>query len=327
MVHINRIFVRFVLVCSLSLSVFCEKNPYNLPDTTDKNENYVDIPLNFNFAANDDDGGDDEEYEGLVNNEIILDYTDDIPKDSNNRIFNGVNAPNGLFPAQAQLIIKLADGRSFQCGGSLVDRHWILTSASCLIYSENINWIVAVLGTSILNSSSRVLTNATNLLIHKNYFTVADNPNDDIALVRINGVRFTKEIQPVILTAKSSDYSGQCAYVTGFGDNGVAQTKYKLYYGTVQMAKHDVCFSQLEDIRSLLCAKTSRLSSTCPGDEGSPLYLRESDGSWEQIGISLYRTVFSCEDEAPVSFTNVALYIDWIFNTIDKYSSSNPKIW
>jgi len=313
MLKIDNKLVTFVVFCSLGLPVvfgkFASKLPYN-------NENYVDFPLNAQY---------DSDYEDIVKNNINIEYLDD--NDRANRIFNGKPALAGMFPSQAQLIIKLDDERAFQCGGSLVDRHWVLTSASCLVFSSNIKWIVVVLGTHLLDSSSRTLTNATNLVIHSKYFDKPNNPNDDLALVRVNGVRFTKEVQPVVLReAKDENYIGKCAYVTGYGDVGLAQSEHKLYYGTVQMTSSDACFE--DDAKTWLCAKTSKLSSTCPGDEGSPLYLRDDDGDWEQIGIALYRTVNSCEDLDPVPFTNVQLYVKWIYETIDKYVSNDPKaVW
>ncbi|ATZ81524.1 trypsin-like serine protease-like protein [Drosophila innubila nudivirus] len=320
MLKIDNKLVTFVIFCSLGLPVF-GKFASKLSYIKSNNENYLDFPLNAKY---------DSDYEDIVKNNINIEYLDYDDNDNNNRgdkIFNGKPAITGMFPSQAQLIIKLDDERAFQCGGSLVDRHWVLTSASCLIFSSNIKWIVVVLGTHLLDSSSRTLTNATNIVINSKYFDIPDNPNDDLALVRVNGVRFTKEVQPVVLKAKDENYIGKCAYVTGYGDVGLAQSEHKLYYGTVLMAAPDACFDTKDGAKTLLCAKTSKLSSTCPGDEGSPLYLRDDDGDWEQIGIALYRTVNSCEDLNPIPFTNVQLYVKWIYETIDKYTSNDPKTW
>lgn len=56
---------------------------------------------------------------------LVEDTTDD-------RIYNGVNATIGQFPYQASIRYRAQFGDIYHiCGGTIIDKHWILTHSRC----------------------------------------------------------------------------------------------------------------------------------------------------------------------------------------------------
>lgn len=49
----------------------------------------------------------------------------------NTRIVGGQEASLGQFPYQVVVYVIDSDGNAFICGGSIIDRNWILTAGHC----------------------------------------------------------------------------------------------------------------------------------------------------------------------------------------------------
>jgi len=62
---------------------------------------------------------------------------------------------------------------------------------------------------------------------------------------------------------------------------------------------------------SWICLKPSD-SSTCSGDSGGPLAIRNEDGTSTLLGLTAFGTDRECSVQRPQVFTRVSSYLEWI---------------
>lgn len=106
------------------------------------------------------------------------------------KIIGGKNASEGQFPHHVSLQI----GGSHNCGGSLINKRYVLTAAHCVLGAEASDVSVLV-GTSNLASGGQRYQ-AARLVAHENY--TAFQFSWDIGLVKLSSdVVFGPLVQPI----------------------------------------------------------------------------------------------------------------------------------
>lgn len=159
------------------------------------------------------------------------------------RIINGKNAKPGKFPYQ----VSLVEGSRHFCGGSILNKKWILTAAHCVKGQSNIRVFVGTIskteGKSYQNSQT---------IIRKGY---------DIALLKTKKpIKFGKNVKPIQMINKKVK-TGSSIVVSGWGrisDKGFTNTlKYlktkfldqsacKLKGGTIKAGDTVCAYSKFE---------------------------------------------------------------------------------
>ncbi|XP_034108875.1 collagenase-like [Drosophila albomicans] len=219
-------------------------------------------------------------------------------------IINGHDASPGQFPYQVQLINHLG----YMCGGSLIGHEWVLTSAFCAKLADN---VTVHLG-SVRRSAPLVTRFASekDIISHPGF-----NSNfmyNDIALVRIPYVKYSKNLQPVKLPKIQPlyhNYAGSEATITGWGATTNTSTTASeiLQYAKVKVIKNVECKAKAHIIDfNQICASSASGASPWGGDIGGPLV--ELPGL-SQIGITSF--VINMEDNIG-GFTRVTSYLGWI---------------
>ncbi|XP_026467310.1 chymotrypsin-2-like [Ctenocephalides felis] len=218
----------------------------------------------------------------------------------NSRVAGGANAGVGQVPYQVS--IRSIDGH--YCGGSIIDHHWILTSANC-VHLKSTNQILVVVGTnSIVNGGEGY--NVAQIIVHPNW-----NSNDftnDIALIKtVEYIKYTKLVQPIIL-ANNDTSIGQSAVLSGWGstsDNGVlSQFLQTLNVFTIYENDCDYLVSNVHPITSnQVCTYMGQGTGACSGDFGGPLVSNN-----RLIGIASWG--INCAAGNPDVFTKVFSYRD-----------------
>lgn len=159
-----------------------------------------------------------------------------------NRIVGGEDAPAGSWPWQ----VSLQRFGSHVCGGSLINREWVMSAAHCfsrwvtvMVQSSNcivchslvntlcvcdfststFGWQIS-LGRQNLQgrNPNEVSRRVSRIILHPYYDS--DSSNYDISLLRLSSaVTFTDYVRPVCLAASDSVFNnGTDSWVTGWGD-------------------------------------------------------------------------------------------------------------
>ncbi|KAJ7990035.1 hypothetical protein DPEC_G00310680 [Dallia pectoralis] len=239
-------------------------------------------------------------------------------------IMGGEEAPKGKWPWMAYLKSISIDGNTFDCGGSLLNKDWVLTAAHCVDPDDNIVpeksyvWL-GVHSIQELEDPDVIVRSMSQIVIHPDFDILPLHAINDIALVKLSqSVTMTHLVKPVKLPENDDSFNpaSKC-WVAGWGATELGEPRDGILQElTVPIIKQKDCLEQYKDITSdLMCAgywKGGR--DTCLGDSGGPLVC-VSAGVYVQVGIIGFRT--SCTTRnIPGLYTRVDSYMDFIEGTI-----------
>ncbi|KAG7507372.1 hypothetical protein JOB18_032143 [Solea senegalensis] len=236
----------------------------------------------------------------------------------NNRIVGGEDAPPGSWPWQ----VSLQGSGGHVCGGSLINREWVMSAAHCFSSTSTSGWEVS-LGRQNLQGTNpnEVSRSVARIILHPNYD--GDTNNNDIALLRLSSpVTFTDYIRPVCLAASGSVFNnGTDSWVTGWGavNEGVSLP----FPESLQEVEVPVlgnrqcnCLSGVGTITdNMICAGVLvGGKDSCQGDSGGPMVSKQGS-VWVQSGIVSFG--FGCaRPNLPGVYSRVSSYQPWINSLI-----------
>lgn len=239
----------------------------------------------------------------------------------NTKIVGGEAATAGSWPWQVS-IQSSAFGGHF-CGGSLINKDWVLSAAHC--FQGSLGTIRIYLGRQRQSGSNpnEVLRTAKTVINHPDYSDPTHN--NDMALIQLSSsVTFTDYIRPVCLAAAGSKFAaGTDSWVTGWGtlqSGGLSPNI--LQEVMIPLVRSSDCNDAYGGgiTSNMICAGLLNEGGkdSCQGDSGGPLVTR--DGSlWIQSGVVSFG--IGCADpKYPGVYARVSQYQDWITSTI----GSNP---
>ncbi|XP_067142968.1 serine protease 27-like [Centruroides vittatus] len=294
-----------------------------------RNKNCVNLTSICNYVDDCKDGTDEENCSYRLSKKTTCGRPYFNPNLENNRIVGGTKAVPGSWPWQISLRFHSAEPYGHVCGGSLLNREWVVTAAHCFrdLYNTSL-WSVS-LGKyhKFKEDKTQLIRYIKKLFIHEKYLAKvknlekANSKDNDIALIKLNApVQFTKFIQPICLAKKSPSKSTIC-YVTGWGETMGTSYPDVLKQVAVPIISYKSCkqlYKNIIDINGkMICAghKEGGLDS-CKGDSGGPLVMKKK-GIWFLVGI--VSSGKSCaEVKYPGIYTKVTSYDKWIKKTIKK---------
>ncbi|XP_030649808.1 transmembrane protease serine 9-like [Chanos chanos] len=236
----------------------------------------------------------------------------------NMRIVGGQDAPAGAWPWQVSLHTS---GNHF-CGGSLINKDWVLSAAHCF-QSITASQVTVFLGRQSQQGSNpnEVSRTVSQIISHPNYNSVTSN--NDIALLRLSSsVTFTNYIRPVCLAAAGSTfYKGTDSWVTGWGNiaEGVPlpspQTLQEVEVPVVGNRKCNCLYGDGRITYNMICAGLlAGGKDSCQGDSGGPMVSKQGS-RWIQSGIVSFG-IGCAQANFPGVYARVSRYQDWINSQI-----------
>jgi len=248
-------------------------------------------------------------------------------------IVGGSQAEPHSFPWIAKILTFQPNGNSYStgnCGGSLVNKNWIVTAAHCFNEQSEaqvntptfLKRVFVHLGAqtitqyNVANEPTQTVCTAAKVMIHPKYNKGPANTNYDVALIKLNcDVVYTDAIRPICLPTATDNWrtptSPERMLISGWGktsDN--SQVSSELKQGVVSLVTVDKCVqpanprgwapSQID--ASMLCAQDNG-ASTCQGDSGGPI-AAVKNGKFTLAGVVSFGAS-SCQSPLPTVFAHI----------------------
>ncbi|CAL7944839.1 unnamed protein product [Xylocopa violacea] len=221
------------------------------------------------------------------------------------RIVNGQDVKPGEIPFQVSL---QQNGRHF-CGGSVLNAHYILTAAHCVVDQGAATDIEIVVGTTNLQVRPSMYR-GSKIIVHEKYQSW-NNWMNDIALIKVDtSIATGSQVSYVPLpSANEPVRAGAEAVVSGWGRlrmNG--PTTDKLQKARIYITDQTACRNVYHTIfDSQICASDPQtVRGACNGDSGGPLTV-----NGKIVGIVSWSRGCALSDY-PTVYTRVTSYLDWI---------------
>ncbi|KAH8380265.1 hypothetical protein KR009_009747 [Drosophila setifemur] len=228
------------------------------------------------------------------------------------------------FPYQVMLIGKQLWRKRILCGGTLLDRRWILTAGHCTM---GVTHFDVYLGTKSVEDTEQ----RGGLVLRSNKFIVHERFNpvtaaNDIALVKLPmDIGFTSRIQPASLPTRfrHDQFAGMSVVASGWGAMVEMTNSDEMQYTELKVISNAECAQEYDVVTSgVVCAKGLKDETVCTGDSGGPLVLKDTQ---VVVGITSFGPADGCETNIPGGFTRVTHYLDWIDSKIGGHQQQHQQ--
>ncbi|XP_072225828.1 tryptase-like [Leuresthes tenuis] len=235
-------------------------------------------------------------------------------------IIGGEDAKNGSWPWMVHLNITTENGlRKWRCGGSLLNKKWVLTAAHC--WDEQLQPSLrrsgAWVGSHALQKASVDYMSITHVIRHNEFRVLSSGYENDIALIKLKRkVKSSPLVAAVSLPSADDtfDSSSEC-WITGWGHIGKdvplpdPEVLQQLKIPIISQQTCSTTYGKKLPSNLLCAGYRAGGKDACKGDYGGPLVCRTAKG-FVQVGIM---SSGGCGlPDNPGLYTQVSKYLEFI---------------
>uniref|UniRef100_A0A6P4EWS5 Collagenase n=1 Tax=Drosophila rhopaloa TaxID=1041015 RepID=A0A6P4EWS5_DRORH len=227
------------------------------------------------------------------------------------------------FPYQVMLIGKQLWRKRILCGGTLLDRRWVLTAGHCTMGVTHFDVYLGTKSVEDTQQSGGLVLRSNKFIVHERFSP--ETAANDIALVKLpQDIGFTSRIQPASLPSRfrHDQFAGMSVVASGWGAMVEMTNSDLMQYTELKVISNAECAQEYDVVTAgVICAKGLRDETVCTGDSGGPLVLKDTQ---VVVGITSFGPADGCETNIPGGFTRVTHYLDWIESRIGGHSAAPP---
>ncbi|XP_058454460.1 trypsin-3-like [Malaya genurostris] len=256
----------------------------------------------------------------------VISYAHAEPDPSEDKIVGGMVANRHEFPYQISLQWNLGPNITRRpihfCGGSLLNRNWIVTAAHCRVRYTKRGWIEAVAGEhdTTRDEGDEQRRRIVKFNIHPRY--CGGVCPFDIGLIQVDKpFEMNENVSTIALPKQYQQFSGNCT-ASGWGSTSTTERPMypdKLRKAVLPIVDFKTCYKYWfqegsPDVLSNTCAGPEDGSrSVCSGDSGGPLtQFDEKRGKSVLVGVASWGTIPCGMEKKPAVFTTVPNFVEWI---------------
>ncbi|XP_030371958.1 serine protease 1-like [Scaptodrosophila lebanonensis] len=237
-----------------------------------------------------------------------------LSKPEENTYDSGYPSNNNEMPYVAALFFSTQSHKWF-CAGTILSKGWILTTASCTTYAD---YVKISLGAT-KRSKPKLVMYVTSRAFHMHDHYDKKKYRNDIALIQVPALSFSRSIKPVTLPKTSlydEDVAELWTFSAGWGlHNETEESTEELHITQIQVLPNEVCFKTRYGkaiSEGMLCGLPPNKGATCRLDSGSPMVLQDDT---LLVGIASFANQHGCMSRTPIIYTKILSYISWISST------------
>ncbi|XP_075763034.1 trypsin-like isoform X2 [Pelodiscus sinensis] len=226
-----------------------------------------------------------------------------------NSLIGGNDCDLGSRPFQVALVM---DDRIY-CGGSLVDRKWVMTAAHCSKYIRSVQVLLGDYDLQTYEGTEQI-RGVKNVIVHPGYNSGLKD-NDFMLLELDEPAELNNNVKTIGLATQCPAPGTKCT-VSGWGTITTPQLKFTpiLQCADIYSVSQDSCKESYKDLitENMLCAGVEQGGrSSCRGDSGGPLVC---NGMLQ--GVVSWGTAVCAQRGYPGVYANVCKAVQWVRDTI-----------
>jgi len=246
------------------------------------------------------------------------------------KIVGGVPANIEDYPYQVALFSIDEEGNinEFMCGGSIIDRYWVITAAHCVLQNSHKKQRILAAFSKLSEMSEAVVYEISDYIIHPEYDM--NTVVNDIALLRLAYPIDTANLSSKIIRLVTPEEEqsglispGTMATITGWGTTQyMGEQPDQLQVGVLPIISVETANQWFAEstqgmntvLESMLPAGYEEGGvSGCHGDSGGPLAVKDSTNNFVLAGITSWGNICGAPKQ-PAVYTRVPYFYDWIMD-------------
>lgn len=245
------------------------------------------------------------------------------------QVVGGDTAELGEYP----WMVALKKGQTMLCGATLIAPSWVLTAGHCGEGFPPFAPVPTLVGINVIDHNNpepiTEIIGIRSIFVHPDFDINSQSNGFDIALIKLHSPSTVTPVE--IATLANGDAlttGGTDARVLGWGSiNSNGDQSDLLKDGEVAIVDKDTCIElYANNSNSVVVSQGDRIicagytageipAGAGAGDSGGPLIV-DDNGQWVQIGVVSGGAETITTAGAPGLYTDVALYQEWIEETI-----------